>query len=42
MGKGLSEIESQRPSNGGLDRENRGGKFLIMGKCHVKQEEIQR
>ncbi len=28
MGNGMSETVSQRPSNGGLDRENRGGKFL--------------
>ena len=28
MGNGMSETEGQQPSNGGLDRENRGGKFL--------------
>ncbi len=28
MSTGMSETEVQRPSNGGLDRENRGGKFL--------------
>ncbi len=28
MGNGMSETEGQGPSNEGLDRENRGGKFL--------------